>query len=48
MVHLYTAATKQRLYEAMVKRFGGGGVRAENMVIAVLENGFEDSYAGRL
>jgi hypothetical protein len=48
MVHLYSVATKQRLFAAIVKRFGEAGVRAEDILISVVENGFEDWYAGRL
>jgi Tautomerase enzyme len=48
MVHMYPVATKQRLYESIVKRLGEAGVRAEDVLIAVVENGFEDWYAGRL
>ena len=48
MVHMYSTATKQRLYEAIVDRLGETGVRAEDVLISVVENGFEDWYAGRL
>ena len=48
MVHMYPVATKQRLYRAIVERFGEVGVRAEDILISVVENGFEDWYAGRL
>jgi Tautomerase enzyme len=48
MVHMYPVATKQRLYESIVKRLGEAGVRAEDILIAIVENGFEDWYAGRL
>jgi hypothetical protein len=48
MVHMYPVATKQRLYRAIVERFTEAGVRAEDVLIAVVENGFEDWYAGRL
>jgi tautomerase-like protein len=48
MVHMYSVATKQRFFEAVVKRFAEVGVRAEDVLIAVVENGFEDWYAGRL
>jgi hypothetical protein len=48
MVHMYPVATKQRLYQSIVKRFTEVGVRAEDILIAVVENGFEDWYAGRL
>jgi hypothetical protein len=48
MVHMYPAATKQRLYRAIVERFAAAGVRAEDILISVVENGYEDWYAGRL
>ena len=48
MVHMYSVAAKQRLYEAVVERLGEAGVRPEDILISVVENGFEDWYAGRL
>ena len=48
MVHMYSVATKQKLYRAIVERLGEHGVRAEDILISVVENGFEDWYAGRL
>jgi hypothetical protein len=48
MVHMYSVATKQKLYRAVVERLGEVGVRAEDILISVVENGFEDWYAGRL
>jgi hypothetical protein len=48
MVHMYSVATKQRLYRSIVERFAEAGVRAEDILISVVENGFEDWYAGRL
>jgi Tautomerase enzyme len=48
MVHMYPVATKQRLYRAIVERFADVGVRAEDVLISVVENGYEDWYAGRL
>jgi hypothetical protein len=48
MVHMYSVATKRRLYKAIVERFGEAGIRPEDILIAVVENGFEDWYAGRL
>jgi hypothetical protein len=48
MVHMYPVATKQRLYRAIVERFVDAGVRAEDILISVVENDFEDWYAGRL
>jgi Tautomerase enzyme len=48
MVHMYPVATKQRLFRAIVERFAEAGVRAEDILISVVENGYEDWYAGRL
>jgi hypothetical protein len=48
MVHMYSVATKRRLYAAIVEHLGRVGVRAEDILIAVVENGFEDWYAGKL
>jgi hypothetical protein len=48
MVHMYDTATKQRLFRAIVERFAEAGVRPEDILISVVENGVEDWYAGRL
>jgi hypothetical protein len=48
MVHMYSVAAKQRLFRAIVERFQAAGVRPEDVLISVTENGFEDWYAGRL
>ena len=48
MVHMYSVATKQKLYRAIVEGLGRHGVRAEDILVSVVENGFEDWYAGRL
>jgi len=48
MVHMYSVATKQQLFGAIVKRFEEVGIRPEDVLISVVENGFEDWYAGRL
>jgi hypothetical protein len=48
MVHMYDTPTKQRLFRAVVERFAEAGVRAEDILISVVENGVEDWYAGRL
>jgi hypothetical protein len=48
MVHMYSVATKQRLYRSIVERFVEVGVRGEDILISVVEDGFEDWYAGRL
>jgi hypothetical protein len=48
MVHMYSVDTKQRLFRAIAERFADAGVRPEDILISVVENGFEDWYAGRL
>lgn len=48
MVHMYSVATKRKLYQAIVDRLSDHGVRREDVLIAVVENGFEDWYAGSL
>jgi hypothetical protein len=48
MVHMYSVATKQKLFRAIAQRLGQHGVRPEDILISVVENGFEDWYAGRL
>jgi hypothetical protein len=44
---MYSVAIKQKLYRAIVERLRQHGVRAEDILISVVENGFEDWYAGR-
>ena len=46
MVHMYPVATKRRFFEAVANRFAEVGVRREDVLMAVVENGFEDWYAG--
>jgi hypothetical protein len=46
MVHMYPVATKRRFFEAVADRFEEAGVRREDILIAVTENGYEDWYAG--
>ena len=48
MVHRYSTDLKRRLYRTMVTRLEAIGIRREDILIAVTENGFEDWYAGRL
>ena len=47
MVHLHPVAAKQRLYEAMTSRLAAVGVRPDDVLICIVENGFEDWWAGR-
>jgi hypothetical protein len=47
-VHMYSVATKQKFFRAVVDRLIPLGIRAEDILISLTENGFEDWYAGRL
>ena len=47
MVHMYSVATKRALFEAIADRFEEAGLRREDVLISVVENGFEDWFAGR-
>ena len=48
MVHMYSVEKKRALFTAIRDKLGACGVRAEDVLISVVENGFEDWYAGRL
>ena len=48
MVRMYSEATKRKLYGAIVDGLGQHGVRPEDILVSVVENGIEDWYAGRL
>ena len=48
MVHAYDVDTKTKMFAHLVKRLEGIGIRHEDVLIGVVENGFEDWYAGRL
>ena len=45
MVHMYPVATKQRLFRTLVEWFADVGVRAEDILISLIENGYEDWYS---
>ena len=48
MVHRYPVVTKRGLYRAIVTRLQGVGIRPEDIQICIVENGYEDWYAGKL
>lgn len=48
MVHHHPVDTKRALYKNMVERLVKIGIRKDDIMIAVYENGFEDWFAGRL
>jgi len=47
-VHMYPVATKQRFFAAVVERLRPLGIRGEDVLISLTENGFEDWYAGKI
>jgi hypothetical protein len=47
MVHHYPVERKRALYRNMVERLMKIGIRKDDILIAVYENGFEDWFAGR-
>jgi hypothetical protein len=46
-VHMYPAAVKRRFFETVVAKLAPLGVRGEDVLISLVENGFEDWYAGK-
>jgi hypothetical protein len=48
MVHMYPVGKKRELFAAIVHRLEAIGIRPEDVLISVTENGFEDWYAGKL
>jgi hypothetical protein len=48
MVRGYSQETKMKLFAAVVAQLGQCGVRAEDILISITENGAHDWYAGRL
>ena len=47
-VHMYDTATKRAFFRAVVDRLEPLGIRGEDVLICVTENGFDDWYAGRV
>jgi hypothetical protein len=48
MVHKYSVDIKRKFYRNVVLRLEALGIRREDILIGVTENGFEDWYAGRI
>jgi len=46
-VHMYPVSVKRRFFETVVAKLAPLGIRAEDVLISVVENGFEDWYAGK-
>ena len=47
-VHMYPVSTKRTFFEAVVARLEPLGIRPQDVLISLTENGFEDWYAGRI
>jgi Tautomerase enzyme len=47
-VHMYPTATKQAFFKAVVQKLEPLGIRAQDVLISLTENGFEDWYAGKI
>jgi hypothetical protein len=47
MVHMYDVATKYAMFDRIAERLQTLGIRPEDLLISIVENGFEDWYAGR-
>jgi Tautomerase enzyme len=47
-VHMYPVATKQTFFRTVVDKLGVLGIRPEDVLISLTENGFEDWYAGKI
>lgn len=47
-VHMYDTATKHRFFKAVVDKLEPLGVRREDVLICLTENGAEDWYAGKI
>ncbi len=48
LVHMYSVDRKKAFFAKLVEKLGGCGIRAEDILVCLVENGFEDWYAGRL
>lgn len=46
-VHMYGTTTKRAFFEAVVTKLAPLGIRPEDVLICLTENGGEDWYAGR-
>lgn len=46
-VHMYPVAVKRRFFETVAAKLAALGIRSEDVLISLVENGFEDWYAGK-
>jgi hypothetical protein len=47
-VHVYSTAIKQLFFQSVVDKLEPLGIRSEDVLICLTENGFDDWYAGRV
>ncbi|WP_239116507.1 tautomerase family protein [Planotetraspora phitsanulokensis] len=47
MVHMYDVTTKYAMFDQIAKRLEEIGIRPDDLLISIVENGFEDWYAGK-
>jgi hypothetical protein len=46
-VHMYPVGTKRSFFEAVARRLEPIGIRPQDVLISLTENGFEDWFAGK-
>jgi hypothetical protein len=46
MAHMFPVDTKRRMYKALVQHLGQVGVRHDDILVCVVDVGFDDWYAG--
>ncbi|HEY0117405.1 MAG TPA: tautomerase family protein [Cellulomonas sp.] len=46
MVHMFPAEVRARMYTAVVRRLEAAGLRHDDILISVVEVGYEDWYSG--
>jgi hypothetical protein len=46
MAHMFPVDTKRRMYKALVQRLELAGVRRDDILVCVVDVGFDDWYAG--
>ncbi|MFC6082775.1 tautomerase family protein [Sphaerisporangium aureirubrum] len=47
MVHMYDVTTKWAMFDQIAKQLEAIGIRNDDLLISIVENGFEDWYAGK-
>ena len=46
MAHMFPVDTKRRMYKALVQRLEQAGLRRDDILVCVVDVGFDDWYAG--